>query len=104
MASKVEFNIPDYTVMLNNAVEKTVDEVAAIIEGEAKRTAPVDTGNFRNQIKYDKSKGQVIANAEYSAALEYGVKNTRRQPRPTLRNAARYAQKKVNATFKRNFG
>jgi len=104
MASKVEFNVPDYTLMLNNAIEKTVDQVAAIIEGEAKRTAPVDTGNFRNQIKYDKSKGQVIANAEYSAALEYGVKNTRRIPRPTLRNAARYAQKKVNATFKRNFG
>lgn len=93
--------MPKLNVAVNKAIRETVREVIGSIEAQAKLTAPVDTGYYRAQIKANYVKDEVVAHANYSAALEYGVKNTRRQPRPTMRNAARAVAKKVPEIFKR---
>ena len=95
--------MPDLGQTLRTALQRTEREALARIEAQAKLTAPVDTGYFRAQIKAEYGSGQVVANANYSAALEYGVQNTRRQPRPTMRNAARKVSKQISAIFERNF-
>ena len=99
--AKVE--MPRLGDLLEKAVDSTVTEVLAGIERRAKETAPVDTGFFRNNIKADYYADEVVANANYSAALEYGVANTRRAPRPTMRNAARAMAGRVGEIFRRSF-
>lgn len=95
----VEFNVPDYSVLINKALVNTVNKAGIAVENEAKLTSPVDTGLYRNSIKYNAVKQETVANAEYSGAIEYGVKGTIRIPRPVLRNAAKKVQSKVDAIF-----
>lgn len=73
MASKITFDIPDFSLALGNATEKTIEEAGFKIEKEAKEAAPVKSGYYRNNINFD-GKTKVIANADYSADLEYGTK------------------------------
>lgn len=130
MSTKISFNIPDYSYIILNTVKKTVEETGYKIAEEAKKNAPVNTGYYRNQIMFD-GVNKVVANAEYSAAIEYGVKariitpktakalhfkingkdvfakivrQSARKPNPVMRLAAINVQKKVNAIFKNNLG
>lgn len=73
MASKITFDIPDFSIALKNATAKALEEAGFKIEKEAKEAAPVKSGYYRNNIGFD-GKNKVIANASYSAALEYGTK------------------------------
>lgn len=100
---KTTVTMPQLDQLVEKVLQRTEVEVLAGIEKQAKLTAPVDTGYFRNQIKANYATKEVVANADYSAPLEYGVTGTRRQPRPTMRNAARKVAKEVNEIFKRNF-
>jgi hypothetical protein len=129
MANTVKIDVPNYSNLLQKALDSTIQEVGFNIVAEAQRTAPVDTGNYKNQIIFD-GKNKVIANADYSAALEYGVRpriiratnakvlhftvngkdvftkyvnQKARPPRSIMRNAARKTQKQVSAIFKKNF-
>lgn len=130
MASKVKFDVPDYTLLLNNAVADTRLEVGFRIEEVAKENAPVNSGYYRNQIEFD-GKDKVTAHADYSAPIEYGINNPviirpktaralrftvngeevfaksvqqkTRPPNPVMRNAARTVQKEVGGLFFRNF-
>lgn len=129
MASKVSSNVPNLSSKLQRALDLTVQEVGAAVQDEAQATAPVDKGFYRDNIAFD-GRDKVIANENYSAALEYGVAprtikaksgnclhfvidgkdifvksvNQRaRPPRSIMRNAARKVQKQVSGIFNKNF-
>lgn len=130
MAGKVEVKVPNYADMIARAMNNTIQEVGFKIEEIAKTNAPVDSGNYRNNIKFDNAKS-VTAHADYSGAIEYGIKNPvlikpktakalhftvngkevfakyamqkTRKPNPVMRNAGRSAQKLVKEIFRRNF-
>lgn len=129
MASKITFDIPDFSLALGNATEKTLEEAGFKIEKEAKETAPVKSGYYRNNIGFD-GKNKVIANASYSAALEYGTKphtiapqnkkallfkkdgkdifakivhHPGTKPLAIMRKAALKVQKQIGGTFINNF-
>lgn len=65
---------------LSGAIKKA----AATASNTAKRKAPVDTGNLRSQIGFERSpdgKGVVIfSNAPYSGYVEFGTRFQREQP------------------------
>lgn len=130
MANKVTFEVPDFSNLVEKAVFNATQRVGYALEEEAKKTAPVDKGAYRNNIKFN-GRNEVAANEEYSAAIEYGVqprvvtpkaakalrfvsngqvvyaksvKLPARSPNPVLRNAARATQRKVREIFNEEFG
>lgn len=129
MSTKISFDLPDFSLVLQNATNQTLQEAGFKVEEEAKKTAPHDSGYYRDNIEFD-GKNKVIANAEYSADLEYGTKPhviepktakalhfktdgqdvfTKRvnhpgtKPLAIMRNAALKVQKQVGGLFQKNF-
>lgn len=130
MASKATVNVPNYSNLLDNCMRKSIQEVGFKIVEEAQKTAPVDTGNYKNNIIFDGQK-TVTAHANYSAAIEYGIskpviirpktakalrftvggkvvyakfaQQKVRSPKPIMRNAARKVQSQVKSIVLRNF-
>lgn len=129
MSTKISFDLPDFSLVVKNATASTLQEAGFKIEEEAKKTAPVDSGYYRNNIGFD-GKNKVIANADYSADLEYGtkphviepktakalhfttdgqevftkrVKHPGTKPLAIMRNAAHKVQKQVGGMFINNF-
>jgi HK97 gp10 family phage protein len=78
---------------------KAVLTACMFIETEAKRRAPVDTGNLRRSLRTqmftgpseEKQRGSVGTNVEYAAFQEFGTKNISPQPYlgPALEEARR---------------
>ena len=99
----VENRVPNLENLVLKAVEETRIATILEIEATAKQNAPVYTGFYRNNIKSDIIASEVVANADYSAPIEYGVSGTARQPNPVMRNAARAVQEKVSSIFERFF-
>ena len=122
----VKFNVPDYSIAITKAAISTINKVGIAVENQAKKTAPVKDGFYRANIKYDAGNREVVAHANYSAAIEYGVaarilkarnakalrftkggntvfaksvKLPARPPNPVMRNAARYASKRSSSIF-----
>ena len=129
MSTKISFDLPDFSLVLKNATTQTLQETGFKVEEEAKKSAPVDSGYYRNNIGFD-GKNKVIANADYSADLEYGTKphviepktakalhfqsdgedvftkkvnHPGTKPNPVMRNAALKVQKQVGGIFQKNF-
>ena len=129
MSTKISFDLPDFSLVVKNATASTLQEAGFKVEEEAKKTAPVDSGYYRNNIGFD-GKNRVIANADYSADLEYGtkphviepktasalhfksagkdvftkrVKHPGTKPLAIMRNAALKVQKQVGGIFQKNF-
>ena len=129
MSTKISFDLPDFSLVLKNATASTLQETGFKVEEEAKKAAPVDSGYYRNNIGFD-GKNSVIANADYSADLEYGTKphviepktakalhfksdgqdvfakkvnHPGTKPNPVMRNAAHKVQKQVGGMFYDNF-
>lgn len=73
MKTKVTIKKPDFSG-LKKAVDDLTIKTGLKIEETAKINAPVDTGNYRSEINYDGA-NMVIAQANYSAAIEYGFNN-----------------------------
>jgi HK97 gp10 family phage protein len=105
MKYKIQINAADLKV-LNRKVRdlRAIDEkglsgalkaAAATASNTAKRGAPVDTGNLRNQIGFERSPDgksvEVFANAPYSGYVEFGTRFQRAQPyfRPAIIKALR---------------
>ena len=70
-------------------IEKILDYGAALIEAEAKRLCPVDTGRLRasiNTIKPRKLVRSIGTSVEYAPYVEFGTYKMRAQPylRPAL--------------------
>jgi HK97 gp10 family phage protein len=80
----------DYANSLPRGIQTGLFKSAVIVEADAARLAPVDTGFLRNSIDKDvqKEKAIVFAGADYAAYLEFGTSTQRAQPfmRPALRN------------------
>ena len=129
MSTKISFDLPDFSLVLKNATTQTLQEAGFKVEDEAKKAAPVDSGYYRNNIGFD-GRNKVIANADYSADLEYGtkphviepktakvlhfksdgedvftkrVKHPGTKPLAIMRNAALKVQKQVGGIFQKNF-
>ena len=129
MSTKISFDLPDFSLVVKNATASTLQEAGFKVEEEAKKTAPVDSGYYRNNIGFD-GKNKVIANASYSADIEYGTKphviqpknanalhfqsdgqdvftkkvnHPGTKPNPVMRNAAHKVQKQVGGMFYDNF-
>lgn len=129
MLTKITFDLPDFSLVFQNATASTLQEAGFKVEQEAKETAHVDSGYYRNNIGFD-GKNKVIANADYSAALEYGTKPHLIEPKSAkflhfqkdgkdvfakivhhpgtkplaiMRNAALKVQKQVGSMFINNF-
>lgn len=129
MANQIIFNVPDLSNMVEKAVFNAAQRIGYRIEEEAKSTAPVKSGNYRNNIKFN-GRDEVVANENYSAAIEYGVqyrivtakvakalrfvvngkvvyaksvKLPARKPNPVMRNAAKRVQKEVTKIFNEEF-
>lgn len=106
MPIKVE--VPNYENLSRKAFDEALLIITAKIEANAKLNSPVDTGFYRNNIKVEK-KNMVVANAEYSKAIEYGFpagfKTKRftykkgRKPVPVMRMSAKKVQKEVAKIF-----
>lgn len=71
--AKVTVKKPDFEKW-KAAVQDLIVKTGLKIEETAKENAPVDTGNYRSEISYDGS-NTIIAQAKYSAAIEYGFDN-----------------------------
>lgn len=129
MSTKISFDLPDFSTVVKNATAATIQEAGFKVEDEAKKAAPVDSGYYRNNIGFD-GKNKVIANADYSADLEYGTKphviepknakalhfkkdgkdvfakivhHPGTKPLAIMRNAALKVQKQVGGIFQKNF-
>jgi HK97 gp10 family phage protein len=85
----------------NNALHKAVTKAALIVEAEAKKLAPVDTGRLRASITHDVREnvlgeihGRVGTNVDYAIHVEFG-------------SGANYAQNRqpfLNPALSKNFG
>ena len=129
MANKIKFEIPNYSNAVEKAVFNAVTRLGYRVEEEAKTNALVDTGAYRDGIKFN-GKDEITANIEYSAAIEYGVqpriitvktakalrfvlngkivfaksvKLPARRPNPIMRNAGKTVQKEVTKIFNEEF-
>jgi len=117
MRYKIEINQADLR-NLNRKVRdlRAIDEkglsgalkmAATTASNTAKRTAPVDTGNLRSQIGFERSpngKGvEVFANAPYSAFVEFGTRFQKAQPyfMPAIRLAMAQLQRDLQHLINR---
>lgn len=123
--SKVTIKQPDFSKW-KSAIQDLTVKTGLKIEETAKETAPVDSGNYRSEINYDGA-NTVIAQAQYSADIEYGtgahiiepvtakalhfkkdgkevfaklVHHPGTKPNPIMRNAANQVQKEIPQIFK----
>ena len=64
------------------AINRAITTATVNTQPDAKRLAPVDTGNLRSSIQAElrAGEGTVTAEAEYSAYVEYGTRRNRPQP------------------------
>lgn len=92
MGNKFESDIPNMEAKLINLEELLRTRIGYSIEGEAKQNAPVDTGVYRNNIEFN-GRNQIIANASYSSAIEYGITPNDKQITPKSAKALHF---KVN--------
>lgn len=116
--SKKDLNING----LKQAVEDLRIKTGLRVEQVAKENAPVDTGYYRSEIEFDGA-NTITAQADYSAALEYGIQHEYEirpvtakalhfkdggqevfakrvhhpttKPNPVMRNAAAQTQKEI---------
>ena len=85
-----------------NAENKKIMKTAClIVERDAKKLCPVDTGRLRSSITHEieGTKGYVGTNVEYARAVELGT--SYQSPQPYLRPALHNNEKKILALFKK---
>lgn len=73
----------DVKASLRIAIVKALRRGALIVEGEAKRLCPVDTGRLQGSITSDMVNDHTIAvgtNVEYASYVEYGTRYQSAQP------------------------
>jgi HK97 gp10 family phage protein len=66
----------DMSKLTKRATKLTLDEAAAVVEGQAATLAPTDTGSLRNSIRRDvqsETYAEVIADVDYAVYVEFGT-------------------------------
>jgi len=97
----VKYDLKDQKVM--NAAKKTLAEIMYMMEAEAKRKCPVDTGRLRASIHVDKisdSKYLMADGVTYGKFQEFGTIKMRAQP--FFRPAINLGKKKVPIILEKN--
>jgi HK97 gp10 family phage protein len=84
---------------LPGTVSTVLGTVARTTTDQMKKTAPVDTGNLRNNISFSVSgtTATISSDAEYSGFVNYGTKYTRAQWFFT--NGVEFAQQRLKQMF-----
>lgn len=81
---KNEYNEKKIKQKLELHIERALTRIGMLVQGEAQRVCPVDTGNLKLSIDYDvkaKDKEVIIGtNVEYALAVEKGTSRQRSQP------------------------
>lgn len=77
---------------VDSEVQNAISKGAYMIEGSAKRNAPVDTGRLRDSINssIEEGRAEIGTNVEYAPHVHEGARG--RTPRPFLKQA--YAENK----------
>jgi len=85
MASSFEVN-PGTLAWIEHVGDRVVDNILEEIAEDARRYAPVDTGELLASIHVDKSERRVVAEADHAAPVEMGSHYGPAQPylRPAL--------------------
>ena len=96
----LDFSTDDVIKEYEDAISKAMKEAVLIVEADAKRKAPVDTGRLRasitneiREIARQVIEGRVGTNVDYARYLELGT--SRMSAKPYLRPALRRNFKKV---------
>ena len=102
-----------YDEKLMNAVENITQQVlkkaCLMVEGDAKKLVPVDTGRLRASItnEVEEEVGRVGTNVEYARRIELGFvgtdilgRNYNQKPQPYLRPALEKNRKKILGLFR----
>lgn len=82
--------VSDLRAIDQKGLSGALKSAGAYASNEAKRKAPVDTGNLRKNIGFERSDDgksvEVFANAPYSGFVEYGTRYQNAQPyfRPAI--------------------
>lgn len=124
----VKVQVPDFSNLVELATERATKVAVSNLQEQAVTNSPADTGNLRRNIVADFQNDEVRAQANYSAAVEYGfpaktvrAKNAKalrfekdgkvifaksvnlpaRAPNPFMRLAGRKVQNDIPSIFKR---
>lgn len=71
---------PDAWAKIQRLSERARDRVLDDIAEDARRFAPVDTGELRESIHVDKHAHEVVASADHAVYVEQGTENMAAQP------------------------
>lgn len=82
MKFKVENNIAEAKKAIEKGIAKSLEELGEKLANEAKKRAPVDTGELRDSIDYEVKGDELFigAKAEHAPFVEYGTSKMKRQP------------------------
>ena len=87
-AQVIRKNKRRYPEIVSSVTPRFLEEASIIVQADAKRMAPVKTGNLRGSIDRDVQgdKAVVGTNVEYAEHVEYGTRYTKEQPylRPAI--------------------
>ena len=86
---------------INAKNKQIMSRACLMVERDAKKLCPVDTGRLRASITHeiDGLTGYVGSNVEYSRAVELGTE--KQSPQPYLRPALHKNEKKIIGLFKK---
>lgn len=97
----VELNLKDKEVTeeMKKRIEQKMAEVCVLIQDDAKRECPVDTGRLQGSITYEVNgtEGAVGTNVEYAPYVHDGT--SKMSARPFLRNAGEKNKDKITKMF-----
>ena len=84
----VRKNARKYPELIAGITPRFLEEASIIVQADAKRNAPVDTGNLRGSITREvKSDSAIVGtNVGYAEHVEYGTRHMKAQPylRPAI--------------------
>lgn len=89
-ARVIRKNARKYPQMMRSIVPRFLEEASIIVQADAKRQVPVDTGNLRGSISRQIKGNTAIvgSNVEYAEHVEYGTRHMQSRPymRPAIDN------------------
>jgi len=90
---------------INKENKKIILKACLMVERDAKKLCPVDTGRLRSSITHEieGTTGKVGSNVEYAKAVEIGSEDPefKRAPQPYLRPALHKNEKAIRQMFKK---